>query len=122
MVVTQHSFLNGNEYNIGKLNWRWFVGSKWPNLRLLASYDKELNDLYRGFLKNSPHKELKKIEALWIRFKEADCDYIASEVHGGQYYDDVYKACLINKTKARIADLKRSFLYRGWFKDYRLSD
>lgn len=88
----------------------------------LALYDKELNKLYRNFFKNSSHEKLKKIEALWIKFKEADCDYMASEVHGGQYYDDIYKACLINKTKARIDDLKRSFLYRGWFKDYRLSD
>ncbi|MCL9684889.1 lysozyme inhibitor LprI family protein [Legionella maioricensis] len=88
----------------------------------LASYDKELNDLYRSFSKSTPHKKLKKIETLWIQFKEADCDYMASKVHGGQYYDDVYKACLINKTKARIADLRRSFLYRGWFKDYRLSN
>lgn len=88
----------------------------------LALYDKKLNNLYKSFFKRSTNKELKKIEALWIQFKEADCQYMATEVHGGQYYDDVYKACIINKTKARIVDLKRSFLYRGWFKDYRLSE
>jgi uncharacterized protein YecT (DUF1311 family) len=86
----------------------------------LAKYDKELNDLYRGFLKRSPHERLKKIEVMWINFKEADCDYMAREVQGGLEFQFIYKACLINKTKARIADLKRSFFYYGWFQDNRL--
>ena len=85
----------------------------------LAKYDKELNDLYRGFFKRSPHEKLKKIERLWIKFKEADCDYIASEVQGGYEFPFIYKACLINKTKARIADLKRPLRYYGWFQDNR---
>lgn len=86
----------------------------------LAKYNKELNDVYRDFFKRSPHEKLKKIEILWIKFKEADCAYIASEVQGGYEFPFIYKACLINKTKARIADLKRPLFYYGWFQDNRL--
>jgi len=81
----------------------------------LANYDKKLNKLYRTLYSRSHNQNLKKIEGLWIKFKEADCSFIAKEVHGGLYYQIVYKACLINKTKARTADLKRSLFYSGWF-------
>lgn len=85
----------------------------------LARYDKELNEVYSSFFKKKPNKELKKIERLWVQLKEADCSYIANEVHGGYYFQFVYRACLINKTKARIADLKRPLFYYGWFYDSR---
>lgn len=81
----------------------------------LAMYDKELNELYSRFLKRGPHKDLKKIELLWIKYKEADCSYMAREVNGGLQYQFIRNACLINKTKSRIDDLKRSFFYSGWF-------
>lgn len=81
----------------------------------LAKYDKELNDIYKSFLKDGPHKELIKVEQLWVKYKEADCSYMAKEVHGSLYYQFVYNACLINKTKTRIAELKRSYFYAGWF-------
>lgn len=84
----------------------------------LSMYDNKLNKIYRQFFKRSPHEKLRKIEAQWIKFKESDCDYMAKEVHGGQYYQFIHKACLINKTKERISDLKRSYFYRGWFKEY----
>lgn len=83
----------------------------------LARYDKELNELYSAFFKRSPHEELKKVELLWVKFKEADCSYVAKEVHGGYYFPFIYKACLVNKTKDRISDLKRSLRYYGWFQD-----
>ena len=49
-------------------------------------YDKELNRIYKYFIKASPHENLKKAEALWVRFKEADCNYVAGEVNGGLEY------------------------------------
>lgn len=84
----------------------------------LVLYDRELNDLYKSYFNNKPSKYLRKAETSWIKFKEDDCDYIAAEVNGGSYYDVIYKACLINKTKVRINDLKRSFFFFGWFKKY----
>lgn len=81
--------------------------------RELSEYDKELNELYKEELKNN--KKLQRIEMIWIAFKDADCRYMSLEVHGGLYCQYIYKACLINKTKARISDLKRSYRYGGWF-------
>lgn len=81
----------------------------------LLVYDKELNKLYRNFNDKNTDKKFKKIQLMWIKFKEVDCDYIAREVHEGLYYQFIYKVCLINKTKSRISDLKRSLFYSGWF-------
>jgi uncharacterized protein YecT (DUF1311 family) len=78
----------------------------------LTTYDKELNTLYKALPKT---KDLKNAERLWIKFREADCNYMAKEVHEGKAYQVVEKACSINRTKERIADLKRSYYYRGWF-------
>ncbi len=82
----------------------------------LLIYDKELNDLYKTFSEDSLSRGLKKSETSWIRFKEDDCSYMAQEVNDGLFYQFIYKACLINKTKARIDDLKRSVFYSRWFK------
>jgi uncharacterized protein YecT (DUF1311 family) len=79
----------------------------------LATYDKELNVLYNKLYKT---KYLKKAERFWIKFREADCDYMARSVNEGKEYQAIEKACSINKTKERIADLKRSYFYSDWFK------
>lgn len=82
----------------------------------LSNYDRELNNLYKDIYKKTSNKRLKNAELIWIKFKEADCTYIAYEVNEGSEFQSIQKACLINKTKARITDLKRSFFYSGWFK------
>ena len=78
----------------------------------LIKYDKQLNDEYK---KLAPNKDLRAVESLWVKFKEADCDYIATKVNEGKYYDRINKACLVNLTKERIAHLQRSFFFFGWF-------
>ena len=81
----------------------------------LAIYDKELNKVYNENYKLFGDKDYKKTELLWVKFKEADCSYMAKNVNEGTGYKSIYAACLINKTKARIADLKRSYFYSKWF-------
>lgn len=83
----------------------------------LTEYDKDLNVLYRKLTVSPVNKnKLKKAEMLWIKFKEADCDYMASEVNGGKEYNDIYTACLINRTKERISDLTHSLSFLKWFR------
>lgn len=85
----------------------------------LSFYDSILNKLYKAQLKVGTKEELKlqkKAEQLWIKFRDADCEFMASVVNEGLEYQFISGACLINKTKARIADLKRSFFYSDWFK------
>lgn len=80
-----------------------------------VTYDKELNDLYSKLFKRGHNSALKKSETLWIKFKESDCVFMAEAVNDGMYFQAVEQACLIDKTKARIADLKRSFFFSQWF-------
>ncbi len=80
----------------------------------LALYDKELNILYKHLLEPSDD-HLKEVEKLWVKFKEADCKYMAYEVNEGKEFQFIEKVCLINKTKARIVDLKRSYFSSDWF-------
>lgn len=119
LFFSAHLYANQLEYN-GECASKAHIYDFEPCLdKELAKYDKELNEAYRAFFRGSPDEELKKIELLWVKFKEADCSYIANEVQGGYEFPFIYKACLINKTKARIADLKRPLFYYGWFQDNR---
>jgi uncharacterized protein YecT (DUF1311 family) len=81
----------------------------------LATYDNELNNLYKTYFKNTSNERLKKVELLWVKFKEADCNFMAYEVNEGKEYSAILNVCLINKTKTRIQDLKRPFSYKEWF-------
>lgn len=82
----------------------------------LSSYDSELNEIYNVLQKKSRNKNLIKAELSWIKFRDADCNYIALEVNEGLFYNNIYSACLINKTKDRILELQRSYFYSKWFK------
>jgi uncharacterized protein YecT (DUF1311 family) len=81
----------------------------------LKHYDKELNRLYKQHNTSGSNNKLKTAEILWIKFAEADCEYIAFQVNGGAQYEPIYVACLINKTKERIRDLSRPLSYGEWF-------
>ena len=109
-----NSFSETNEYN-GKcglaISMDEFIKCLDNELQL---YDKKLNSIYRDLMKSN-NKTLKISEINWVKFKETDCDFIASTVNEGLYYIPVYKVCLINKTKSRIIDLQRSFFYSDWF-------
>ena len=111
--MTMHVQAKRYEYN-GKCRFNGYMEDFEQCLnKELAMYDRELNNIYKSF---NPNKNLKKAEALWVKFKEADCDYMANEVNEGREFPVIEKACLINKTQARIVDLKRSFFYSEWFK------
>lgn len=78
-------------------------------------YDRELNSVYQQLFKQSNDRELQGVEDSWVKFKEADCRHMARKVNDGVFYPFIHKVCLINKTQARIADLKRTYYYSGWF-------
>lgn len=81
----------------------------------LADYDRKLNKIYKEYIKKYPYSKIRYTEIAWVNFKEKDCDFMAQEVNGGKYYQFIYNACSINKTRSRIHDLKRSLFYSGWF-------
>lgn len=78
-------------------------------------YDRELNAVYQQLFKHYPNVGLRTVEEAWVKFKEADCAYMAREVDRGIFYPFILKACWTSKTKARIADLQRDYYHSGWF-------
>lgn len=81
----------------------------------LKRYDTELSRLY---IPVSGDNLLKKAEYSWIKFKDADCNYIASKISKSKEYMIVNSACLINRTKERVKEENISLFVKNWFKDY----
>lgn len=79
----------------------------------LAFYDGKLNGLYLSFPRNAP---LENAELSWIKFKETDCRFMAQSSKDPVYSRLIYKACVIDKTKNRINDLKKINAYIEWFR------
>ena len=80
----------------------------------LAFYDGKLNGLYLSFGNN---KALEQSEVLWIKFKNTDCSFMSRSASKGLNSRLVYKACVLEKTKIRIDELKKSRAYGQWFRD-----
>jgi uncharacterized protein YecT (DUF1311 family) len=89
------------------------------NEYLLA--DKELNKLYNSQIsefkkdggefygKNiSRDVFLKKAQLVWIKMRDASCDYETYESMGGSGFSTIYENCLLEKTKERIKYLKEN--------------
>lgn len=71
--------------------------------------DKELNQLYREILKYTSEEEtnlLKKSQNLWIKLRDADCEFGSFQVREGTVFPMILSMCLAGKTKVRIEELK----------------
>jgi len=81
--------------------------------------DQELNDLYKYQIKE--YKEeggefygesdsrdvfLKRSQQIWIKMRDADCNYETYESKKGAGFQSIYTQCLLNKTNDRIKYLK----------------
>jgi uncharacterized protein YecT (DUF1311 family) len=78
--------------------------------REFESWDAKLNALYRALLKNSDPKEqplLKSAERSWITYRDNECAFETSGSEGGSIHPMEYSNCLTDKTRARIAELKK---------------
>jgi len=83
--------------------------------------DSELNEVYShqmkqykkeggGFYGQTVSKDifLKKSQQLWMKFRDASCDYETYESQTGTGYQSIYTQCLLDKTKERIKYLKEN--------------
>lgn len=71
--------------------------------------DKELNKVYKQLTsKLEPHQKKLLVESQrqWIKFRDADCDFVASEFEGGSVQPLVINECMTERTKTRIKELK----------------
>lgn len=78
---------------------------------IFSEKDNELNSVYRKLrstLTDDERVMLKKAQVLWLSFRDANCDFEASSVNGGEAYQAVYIDCQSKLTERRIAELKKS--------------
>lgn len=84
-----------------------------------AKADAELNALYKKQInefkdqgadfygqKESRDVFLKKAQQVWIKMRDASCDYETYESKTGTGFSSIYKKCQLDKTNERIIYLK----------------
>ena len=72
--------------------------------------DKELNRVYSAYrarLDDQQKQLLKDAQVAWLKYRDLSCKFESADVSGGSAYSMVLQSCLIEKTKARIEDLKK---------------
>ncbi|MFI3310560.1 lysozyme inhibitor LprI family protein [Ewingella allii] len=72
----------------------------------MQKYKKEGGDFYGQAL--SKDMFLKKSQQIWIRFRDASCDYETYESQTGTGYQSIHTQCLLDKTNERIKYLKEN--------------
>jgi uncharacterized protein YecT (DUF1311 family) len=69
--------------------------------------DAELNGIYQQLLlKTDRQEKLKAAQRAWIAFREADCEYEASESEGGTMEPLLRYSCYGKATKTRLNQLR----------------
>jgi uncharacterized protein YecT (DUF1311 family) len=70
--------------------------------------DAELNRAYQQLARASggPDAKLKAAQLAWLKFRDAECDYEASQYEGGSIMPMVYSFCLRDVTAARTKQLR----------------
>jgi uncharacterized protein YecT (DUF1311 family) len=72
--------------------------------------DTELNRVYKKLMATLPadrRKLLVTSQLAWIKFRDAEAKFAASENEGGSIYPLVYSGTLARLTKTRTAELKQ---------------
>jgi len=78
--------------------------------------DKELNEVYSKVIKTLTAEEKKLLvvaQKNWIKFRDSDCKVVEKQYEGGSIQFLIYNTCLIDKTKARIEELKTMLANRA---------
>jgi uncharacterized protein YecT (DUF1311 family) len=70
--------------------------------------DAELNRVYQQLVRASGGSDakLKAAQLAWLKFRDAECDYEASQYEGGSMKPMVYSFCLGGVTAARTNQLR----------------
>ena len=76
----------------------------------LEQADQELNRVYtqyRADLSAKDRQALKQVQLAWIKFRDLDCERIASVYDGGSMQPMVRSNCLAERTRERISHLEQ---------------
>ena len=72
--------------------------------------DAELNRAYQELMRASGGRDqkLKSAQLAWLKFRDAECDYEASQYEGGSMKPMIYSFCLRDVTSARTKQLREA--------------
>jgi uncharacterized protein YecT (DUF1311 family) len=71
--------------------------------------DATLNQVYRQLvakLDDEEKTQLKEVESAWLKYRDANCEFVADEYKGGTMRPMAYAICLAEMTKNRTAELR----------------
>lgn len=71
--------------------------------------DAELNQVYKQLvakLDDEEKAQLKEAQNAWIKYRDANCDFVADQYKGGTMRPMIYAGCLQDVTKKRTTELK----------------
>ena len=107
MLTPSHAETSDEQGNFNKMNESYLTA------------DNELNSLYKIQMqqykregayfygqKESRDVYLRKSQQIWIKMRDASCDYETYESRTGTGFSSIYTQCLLYKTKERIKYLK----------------
>lgn len=77
--------------------------------------DAELNQVYQkliAMLDDEEKAQLKNVEAAWLKYRDANCEFVGDQFKGGSIRPMIYAFCLADMTKNRTAELKNQITDR----------
>ena len=80
------------------------------------SADTQLNKTYQqlaALLEADEKAQLKNAETAWIKYRDANCDFVADQYKGGTIRPMIYAICLADVTNNRTTELKNQIKDRN---------
>jgi uncharacterized protein YecT (DUF1311 family) len=72
--------------------------------------DAQLNKTYQqlvALLDAAERNQLKNVETAWIKYRDANCDFVADQYKGGSMRPMIYALCMADVTTNRTTELKQ---------------
>ena len=77
--------------------------------------DAELNKVYQklvAMLDEEEKAQLKAVETAWLKYRDANCEFVGDQFKGGSIRPMIYAFCLADMTRNRTAELKNQITDR----------
>jgi uncharacterized protein YecT (DUF1311 family) len=77
--------------------------------------DAELNQAYQklvAMLDDEEKTQLKNVETAWLKYRDANCEFVADQFKGGSIRPMIYAFCLADMTRNRTAEIKNQITDR----------
>jgi uncharacterized protein YecT (DUF1311 family) len=84
--------------------------------REYRSVDATLNQVYRqlvAMLNDEERSQLKEAQTAWLKYRDANCEFVADQYKGGTMRPMVHAICLGDMTRNRTAELRTQIKERN---------